>query len=101
MKVIYRPEIAIVTRVAKPKVFYVPGIPGPPGVGGGGAAKYTWTQAIAASTWTITHTLTDFSHVTFLDAAGRMFLGNWQRISNTQISAGPFSPAQSGTAHIS
>jgi hypothetical protein len=35
MKVIYRPDVAIVTRVPKPKVFYVPGIPGPPGLGSG------------------------------------------------------------------
>lgn len=74
---------------------------GPRAVGGGGTSRYVWTQAVAATTWTITHTLSDFSHVTFLDAAGRVFLGPWQRISATQIIAGPFSPAQSGTAHIS
>lgn len=41
------------TTVAVP----VPGPPGPPGPGGGEGGNYVYTQNVAASQWTITHSL--------------------------------------------
>jgi hypothetical protein len=75
---------------------------GPQGPAGSGAASaYTWTQASAATTWTITHPLGYNPNVSVVDSAGtQIFPGDLKYLSITTIQL-DFSAAVGGLAYLS
>lgn len=68
--------------------------------GGGSDVRYTHTQAVAATTWTITHNLGLFPAVTLVDNSGNQIFADVNYASNNQVVV-TFIAAQAGKAYLS
>lgn len=68
-------------------------------VASAGDANFTWTQAIASDTWTITHPLGKYPSVTVIDSAGTEVEGDVSYPSTSQIVV-LFSAAFGGFAYL-
>jgi hypothetical protein len=74
-----------------------------PGEGGsptGEGLSFVHNQAVAASTWTITHELGWFPNVTVIDSGGATVEGDLAHITSSQLRL-VFSGAFTGTAYLS
>lgn len=69
---------------------------GPEGPAGG---QYVHQQSVAASTWTINHTLNGFPSVTIVDSTGDQIFSDVNYVSSTQVVVNFGSPF-SGTAYL-
>lgn len=67
--------------------------------GEGGGGTYTHTQAVAATTWTITHNLNARPSVTVIDSGGNLVLTNIVYNSVNQLTIS-FSSATAGVAYL-
>lgn len=77
-----------------------PGPPGPQGPAGpAGGAYYTHTQASAASSWTIHHSLGRYPSVTVVDSSGREVHGDVAYLSSMDITV-TFSAPFAGVAYL-
>ena len=63
------------------------------------ATRHVHTQNIAATTWTVTHTLGGRPSVTVVDSTGTTVIGDVQYNSDTQVTL-TFSAAFSGSAYL-
>jgi hypothetical protein len=61
--------------------------------------QYTHTQSSAATTWTVTHTLSGYPSVTVVDSAGTVVIGTVKYDSTSQITI-TFESAFSGKAYL-
>jgi hypothetical protein len=66
---------------------------------GGSTGEYTYSQAVPAATWTITHNMHRHPSVTVVDSAGTKVYGDITYDSQDQITI-TFSAAFSGTAYL-
>jgi hypothetical protein len=80
-------------------ISWVPSVYVPSG-GGGADLKYTFTQASAATTWTITHNLGVFPVIVVVDNTGAVIEADVVYNSNNQITV-TFATAQAGKAYLS
>jgi|SRR5215467_581756 len=74
---------------------------GPPGTGGTQTLSYVWSQATAATTWTITHGLSFYPNVTVVDSAGHEIYPGDLTYPNATTVQLTFSAAVGGTAYLS
>ena len=68
-------------------------------VGGAGDLNYTHTQAVANTTWTITHNLGKRPAVTIVDGSENVIYGDIEHVSNNQLVI-RFASAQAGKAYL-
>lgn len=74
---------------------------GPAGSGGGATGTLTWSQATAATVWTIPHNLGYYPNVTAVDSSGtEIFPGTVKYLSGTTVEL-DFSAAVGGFAYLS
>lgn len=74
--------------------------PGTPSFSLGANLRYIHTQAVASTTWTITHNLNTKPNVVILDSAGTHVFGDVTYSSDNQVILS-FSAAFSGAAYLS
>lgn len=60
-------------------------VAGPPGTGGGAPTRYVHTQALLASTWTVTHNLGAHPAVSLEDAAGSVIYGSIKYLDDNTL----------------
>lgn len=70
------------------------------GATGTSGGSYTFTQAVPASTWNVTHSLGYFPNVSVVDSANSVVIGGIQHIDSNNLTL-TFSAAFSGKAYLS